>query len=245
MDTQNVEERTSTPNVDISLSLKELMEHGVHFGHRTYRWNPKMEPYIYGKKDGIYIINIEKTLELLKKALVFVEECGKKGLIPLFVCTKKQGKEIIKEEAERIGAYYVVERWLGGLLTNFSTIRTRIEKMREIERMKEEGKLDKYPKKERMKILKVYEKLQKNLGGVKEMFELPGFLFVIDPTREELAIKEANKLKIPVVALIDTDGDPEVIDYPIPGNDDAMRSIEYITKLIANSYLKGKEKSNK
>ncbi len=240
MDLQNVEGRTSIQNADIK--IEDLLQSGVHFGQRTYRWNPKMKPFIFGKREGIYIINIHKTLEYLRKAMEFAEKAGEQGLIPLFVCTKKQGKDIIKEQAERIGAHYVTERWLGGLLTNFETIKTRIEKMREIEKLKESDRFEKYPKKERQKILKLYEKLQRNLGGVREMFELPGFLYVVDPVKEDLAVKEANKLKIPIIALIDTDGNPELIDYPIPGNDDAMKSIEFITKLIAESYLKGKAK---
>jgi len=229
-------------SLNVNIKLEELLENGVHFGHRTYRWNPKMKPFIYGKKEGIYIINIQKTLEMLVKAMEFVEKAGEQGLIPLYVCTKKQGKGIIKEYAEKAGAYYVTERWLGGLLTNFETIRTRIEKMREIEKMKEDKRLEKYPKKEQQNILKVYQKLVKNLGGVREMFELPGFIYIIDPCKEELAVKEARKLKIPIIALIDTDGDPEIVDYPIPGNDDAMKSIEFITKVITESYLRGKAK---
>ncbi|MEO0271404.1 MAG: 30S ribosomal protein S2 [candidate division WOR-3 bacterium] len=236
----NAGELINTPNVNIN--IEELLQNGVHFGHRVYRWNPKMREYIYGKKEGIHIINIHKTLQKLKEALEFVEKKGSEGAIPLFVCTKKQGKEIVKEYASKAGVYYVVERWPGGLLTNFETIKTRIEKMREIEKMKEDGRLEKYPKNEKQKILKVYEKLQKNLGGVKDMFELPQFLFIIDPVKEELAVKEAKKLNIPVVALIDTDGNPEVIDYLIPGNDDAMKSIEYITRLITDAYLRGKAK---
>ncbi len=236
----NAEGLISSPNVNIK--IEELLQNGVHFGHRTYRWNPKMKPFIYGKKEGIYIINIQKTVEMLAQAMEFAEKAGEQGLIPLYVCTKKQGKEIIKEYAEKAGAYYVIERWLGGLLTNFETIRTRIEKMREIEKMKEDGRLEKYPKKEQQRILKVYQKLVKNLGGVREMFELPGFIYVIDPVKEDLAVKEAIKLKIPIIALIDTDGDPELIDYPIPGNDDAMKSIEFITRLITESYLRGKAK---
>ncbi|MEO0290061.1 MAG: 30S ribosomal protein S2 [candidate division WOR-3 bacterium] len=236
----NAGELINTPNVNIN--IEELLQNGVHFGHRVYRWNPKMREYIYGKKEGIHIINIHKTLQKLKEALEFVEKKGSEGAIPLFVCTKKQGKEIVKEYASKAGVYYVVERWPGGLLTNFETIKTRIEKMREIEKMKEDGRLEKYPKNEKQKILKVYEKLQKNLGGVKDMFELPQFLFIIDPVKEELAVKEARKLNIPVVALIDTDGNPEVIDYLIPGNDDAMKSIEYITRLITHAYLRGKAK---
>lgn len=238
MASPNAEELINTPSVNIN--IEELLQNGVHFGHRVYRWNPKMKEYIYGKKEGIHIINIKKTLQKLKDALEFVEKRGSEGATPLFVCTKKQGKEILKEYAKKAGVYYVTERWPGGLLTNFETIKTRIEKMREIEKMKEDGRLEKYPKNEQQKILKVYEKLQKNLGGVKDMFELPQLLYVIDPVREELAVKEAKKLNIPVVALIDTDGDPEIIDYPIPGNDDAMKSIEYITKLITDAYLRGK-----
>ncbi|MEO0254105.1 MAG: 30S ribosomal protein S2 [candidate division WOR-3 bacterium] len=236
----NAGELINTPNVNIN--IEELLQNGVHFGHRVYRWNPKMKEYIYGKKEGIHIINIHKTLQKLKEALEFVEKKGSEGAIPLFVCTKKQGKEIVKEYATKAGVYYVVERWPGGLLTNFETIKTRIEKMREIEKMKEDGRLEKYPKNEKQKILKVYEKLHKNLGGVKDMFELPQFLFIIDPVKEELAVKEAKKLNIPIVALIDTDGNPEIIDYPIPGNDDAMKSIEYITRLITDAYLRGKAK---
>ncbi len=234
----NGEELTSIPSVNIK--IEEFLHNGVHFGHRTYRFNPKMKPFIYGKKEGIYIINIQKTLEMLLKAMEFAEKAGEKGFTPLYVCTKKQGREIIKEYAEKAGIHYVTERWLGGLLTNFETIRTRIEKLREIEKMKEDGRLEKYPKKEQQKILKVYQKLIKNIGGVREMFELPGFIYIIDPVKEELAVKEAKKLKIPLVALVDTDGDPDLIDYPIPGNDDAIKSIEFITKLITESYLKGK-----
>ena len=226
----------------VEVSMKELLEAGVHFGHQTNRWNPKMKPYIYGKRNGIYIIDLAKTQEMLEKALLYIEEQVANGKEPIIVSTKKQAQDIIEEEAKRAGAFYVNVRWLGGLLTNFHTIRKSIEKLKEYEKMKTEGEWEKLNKKEQSKLEKVYRKLYKNLNGVKNMEELPGFLIVIDTEREKIAVLEAIKKNIPIVGVVDTNGNPEIIDYPIPGNDDAIRSIKLFASKFADAILEGRKK---
>ncbi len=229
----------STPSGE--LSLVKLLEAGVHFGHRRRRWNPKMAPYIYTERNRIHIIDLRKTLALLEEARDFLRQvAARKGYI-LFVCTKPQGREVVREEAERVGAFYIVERWPGGLLTNFDVIQGRLQYIRTIERMREDGTFDKLPKKEVVKLMKKYEKLMRIFGGIRDMDRLPDALFVVDVVREAIAIQEARKLNIPVVALVDTDGDPELVDYPIPGNDDAIRSIRLITRLVADAVLEGRQ----
>lgn len=247
MDLPKEEGLISTQNVRAleNLMKEDLLRAGVHFGHRTHKWNPKMKPYIYTKRNGYHIIDISKTFECLINACVKIKEIARKGGKFLFVCTKKQGKDIIEEEAKRCGAFYMVERWLGGTLTNFITIYGRLERMKEIERMKEDGKIDLFPKKERLKIEREYERLYKFFRGIKNMEELPQMVYIVDPVKEEIAVREANRLLIPIVALIDTNGDPEVIEYPIPGNDDAIKSISFITKIIADTIIEGTEEQMK
>ncbi|AAD35844.1 30S ribosomal protein S2 [Thermotoga maritima MSB8] len=223
------------------VTMKQLLEAGVHFGHRTRRWNPKMAPYIYTERKGIYIIDLQKTQQLLEEAYYFVREKASEGATILFVGTKKQAQGVIKAEAERCGAFYVNNRWLGGLLTNFKTIRSRIDKLIELEEMEQSGKLEELPKKEQSRIRRVLEKLRKNLGGLKEMRRLPDIIYIVDPRKEKIAVAEANKLGIPIVAIVDTNCDPDPIDYVIPGNDDAIRSIKLITSVIADAYLEGRE----
>jgi small subunit ribosomal protein S2 len=221
--------------------MKQLLEAGVHFGHRTRRWNPKMKPYIYGERKGIYIIDLQKTLKLTEEAYDFVLNKAKEGANFLFVGTKRQAQQIIEEEAKRCGAFYVNNRWLGGLLTNFETIKTRIKKLKEYEEMEENGELAKLPKKEQSVVRKRLDKLKKNLSGVKEMTDVPSVLFVIDPKKEEIAVAEANKLGLKVIGIADTNCDPDVIDYLVPGNDDAIRAIQLITSTIGNAILEGRE----
>ncbi len=229
----------STPSGE--LSLVTLLEAGVHFGHRRRRWNPKMAPYIYTERNRIHIIDLRKTLEHLERARAFLlDVAARKGYI-LFVCTKPQGKDAVREEAERAGAFYVVERWPGGLLTNFDVIQTRLQYIRTIERMREDGTFEKLPKKEVVKLMKKYEKLMRIFGGIRDMDRLPDALVVIDMVREKIAVQEARKLSIPVVALVDTDGDPELVDYPIPGNDDAIRSIRLMARLLADAIVEGRQ----
>jgi len=223
------------------VTMKQLLEAGVHFGHRTQRWNPKMKPYIYGARKGIYIIDLQKTVKLLDEAYDFVRDVASKGGTILFVGTKKQAQQVVKNEAERCGGFYVNNRWLGGLLTNFSTIQTRIQKLIELEEMEANGELDKLPKKEQSKLRKKLEKLRKNLGGVKNMKSLPDAIFIVDPRKEKIAVEEANHLKIPIVAMVDTNCDPDPIDYVIPSNDDAIRAIALIAGKIADAYLEGRE----
>ena len=225
----------------VTVTMKELLEAGVHFGHQTKRWNPKMKEYIFGKRNGIYIIDLQKTIKIFKEAIQFVIDRVKEGKEVLFVGTKKQAQEIIKQQAERSESFYVNQRWLGGLLTNFSVIRRSVEKLLELEEMKEDGRWDLLSKKEQSRMEKVYRKLSKNLGGIKNMIELPGVLFVIDAAKEQIAISEAQKLKIPIVAIVDTNGNPENIDYPIPGNDDAVRAIELFASKIADAIIEGKK----
>jgi len=222
------------------ITMRELLEAGVHFGHQTRRWNPKMAPYIFTKRNGIHIIDLAKTIPLFKTAWEYVRDEVANGATILFVGTKKQAQEIIKEQAERCGAYYINERWPGGLLTNFTTVRKSIDKLKKLERMEAEGAFEILPKKEVVKLKKRKEKLEKILGGIKEMERIPDILYIVDTVREELAVKEAKKLGIPVVAIADTNCDPDLIDYPIPGNDDAIKAINLITTKIADAVIEGK-----
>ena len=223
------------------ISMKQLLEAGVHFGHQTRRWNPKMGKYIFTERNGIYIIDLQKTVKKVEEAYKFVKEVSETGKPILFVGTKKQAQEAIKEEAERCGMFYVNERWLGGMLTNYKTIKTRINKLRELERMEEDGTFDVLPKKEVIKLRAEKEKLEKNLGGIKEMPELPGAMFVVDPRKENIAIQEAHRLGIPVVGIVDTNCDPEELDFPIPGNDDAIRAVKLITGAMATAVIEGRQ----
>lgn len=226
----------------VSVTMKELLEAGVHFGHQTKRWNPKMKDFIFGQRNGIYIIDLQKTIKIFKDALQFIRDLAENGKDVLLVGTKKQAQDIIKENSEKCESSYVNQRWLGGLLTNFDVIRGSVDKLIEMEEMKEDGRWDLLSKKEQSKLEKVYRKLSKNLGGIKGMHELPGALFVIDSTKEEIAIQEAQKLKIPIIAVVDTNGDPENIDHPIPGNDDAVRAIELFTSKVTQAIMEGKQK---
>ena len=223
------------------VSMKALLEAGVHFGHQTRRWNPKMAPYIYTERNGIYIVDLQKTVRKLEEAYSFVRELAENGQTLLFVGTKKQAQEAIKEEALRCGQYYVNARWLGGMMTNFKTMRTRVDRLNQLKTMQTDGTFDMLPKKEVMKHLGEIEKLEKYLGGVKEMKTLPGALFIVDTRKERNAIAEAHKLGIPVVAIADTNCDPDEIDYVIPGNDDAIRAIKLISSIMANAVLEGKQ----
>ncbi|HDG98927.1 MAG: 30S ribosomal protein S2 [Deltaproteobacteria bacterium] len=222
-----------------NVSMKELLEAGVHFGHQTRRWNPKMKPYIFGARNGIHIIDLQKTVRLFKVAYDFVVRTVAEGYSVLFVGTKKQAHDSIIEESERCGMFYVVNRWLGGTLTNFQTIRKSVARLKELEAMKREGGFSRYTKKEALKMEKELIKLEKNLGGIKDMDELPGALFVVDPKRESIAVREARKLKIPVVAIADTNCDPDEIDFIIPGNDDAIRAIRLFCSRIADACVEG------
>lgn len=227
-------------------SMIELLEAGVHFGHQTQRWNPKMKPYIYGARNGIYVFDLRKTSELLDKAYEVVREYAARNKNVLFVGTKKQAAEVIAEEANRAGAYYINRRWLGGMLTNFETIRGRVNKLRELEGFLSSGHAEKLPKKEIAQLNRQLAKLSKTLGGIKEMRGLPELIFVIDQKKEDIAILEANKLGIPVICLADTNADPSNVDYVIPGNDDAIRSIKLITSKLADAVIEGKQlKENK
>ena len=223
------------------VSMKQLLEAGVHFGHQTRRWNPKMAEYIYMERNGIYIIDLQKTVKKLEEAYSFVRSVSESGKSVLFVGTKKQAQDAVKEEAERVGQFYVNARWLGGMLTNFKTMRTRVDRMAQLKKMQEDGTFDMLPKKEVVKLLHEMEKLDKYLGGVKEMKKLPGALFVVDPRKEHNAISEARKLHIPIVAIVDTNCDPDEVDYVIPGNDDAIRSIRLISAAMANAVMEGRQ----
>ena len=223
------------------VSMKALLEAGVHFGHQTRRWNPKMAPYIYTERNGIYIVDLQKTVRKLEEAYSFVRELAESGQSILFVGTKKQAQEAIREEAQRCGQYFVNARWLGGMMTNFKTMRTRVERLNQLKTMQEDGTFDMLPKKEVMKHMGEIEKLEKYLGGVTEMKKLPGALFIVDTRKERNAIAEAHKLGIPVVAIADTNCDPDEIDYVIPGNDDAIRAIKLISSIMANAVLEGKQ----
>ena len=223
------------------ISMKQLLEAGVHFGHQTRRWNPKMAAYIFTERNGIYIIDLQKTVKKLEEAYFFVRDTAAAGESILFVGTKKQAQDAIKEEAERCGQFYVNARWLGGMLTNFKTMRTRINRLNQLKKMQEDGTFDLLPKKEVIKLQLEIAKLEKYLGGVKEMKKLPGAMFVVDPRKEKNAIAEARKLGIQVVAIVDTNCDPDEIDYVIPGNDDAIRAIKLISQTMANAVLEGKQ----
>jgi len=222
------------------VTMKQLLEAGVHFGHQTKRWNPKMKPYIYGARNGIYIIDLQKTVSLFKIAYDFVVDTVAQGGTLLFVGTKKQAQDAIKEEAERCGMFYVNHRWLGGTMTNFVTIRSGIERLKYLEGIKADGSIQRFPKKEAIRMEREYVKLLRNLGGIKEMEALPSAVFVIDPKKEAIAVREARKLGIPLVAIVDTNCDPDEIDYIIPGNDDAIRAIRLITSKMADACLEGK-----
>jgi len=221
-------------------SMLELLEAGVHFGHQTQRWNPKMKKYIYGERNGIYIINLQQTTTMLDKAYEAAREIASKGKNVVFVGTKKQATEIIEQEATRCNSFYINRRWLGGTLTNFETIRTRIKKLNELEELRDSGHFDRLPKKEVAVMTRQITKLNKSLGGVKKMRGMPDLLFIVDQKRELIAIKEANKLNIPIIGLVDTNCDPEDIDYVIPGNDDAIRAIKLIAGKIADAIIEGK-----
>ncbi len=221
------------------ISMKLLLEAGVHFGHQTRKWNPKMKPYIFGARNGIYIIDLQNTAKLLKEAYNFVVRTVSEGGTVLFVGTKKQAQDSIVEEAERCGMYYVNNRWLGGTLTNFQTIKKRINRLKELEDMKRDGSFSRYTKKEIMRMEKELAKLETNLGGIKNMDESPSALFLVDTRKEAIALREGQKLGIPIIAIVDTNGDPEDIDYLIPGNDDAIRSIRLLTSIIADACIEG------
>ena len=223
------------------VSMKQLLEAGIHFGHQTRRWNPKMAPYIFTERNGIYIIDLQKTVKKLEEAYNFVRDLSAEGKSVLFVGTKKQAQDSVKEEALRAGAYYVNARWLGGMLTNFTTIRRRIERLRQLRTMETDGTFDLLPKKEVIKLNLEIEKLEKFLGGIKDMKNIPGALFIVDPRKERIAVAEAKKLGIPIVAIVDTNCDPDEIDYVIPGNDDAIRAVKLISGAIANAIIEGHE----
>ena len=223
------------------ISMKQLLEAGVHFGHQTRRWNPKMAQYIFTERNGIYIIDLQKTVKKAEEAYKAMKEIAETGKPVLFVGTKKQAQEAIKEEAERCGMFYVNERWLGGMLTNHKTIQTRINKLRELERMENEGVFEVLPKKEVIKLRAEKEKLEKYLNGMKDMPELPGAMFVVDPRKENIAIQEAHRLGIPVFGIVDTNCDPEELDYAIPGNDDAIRAVKLISGAMANAIIEARQ----
>lgn len=222
------------------VTMRQMLEAGLHFGHQTRRWNPKMKPYIYGPRNGIYIINLDATMRQFKKAYNYMVDVTANGGNILFVGTKRQGQDIIAEQAERCGMYFVNHRWLGGMMTNFQTIKHSVERLKKIEAMQEDGSINRFPKKEILQMEKQRVKLNRSLGGIKNMRSLPDVLFVIDPKKEEIAVSEARKLSVPVVALTDTNCDPDGIDYLIPGNDDAIRSIKLLTSLMADAVLEGK-----
>ena len=221
------------------VSMKQLLEAGVHFGHQTRRWNPKMAQYIFTERNGIYIIDLQKTVKKLEEAYDFVRELSANGGTVLFVGTKKQAGDSIREEAERAGAYFVNARWLGGMLTNFETIRKRIRRLEQLRKMEADGTFERLPKKEVVKLELEIEKLEKYLGGIKEMNKLPAAMFVVDPRKEKIAVAEAHKLGIPVIAIVDTNCDPDEIDYVIPGNDDAIRAVNLISSAMANAIIEG------
>ncbi len=223
----------------VKINIKTLLDAGCHYGHQTRRWNPKMKPYIFGERNGIYILDLKQTIVDADKAYTFLKNLAAKGGTVLFVGTKKQAQEPVAAQAERCGMPYINNRWLGGVLTNFVTMRSRIERMTELEAMQEDGRMALLPKKEQSVLTKELEKLTRNLGGVREMKALPQALFVVDTKREEIAIREARRLKIPVVALLDTNSDPDVVDYGIPANDDAIRSVSLMCELIADAVLAG------
>ncbi len=223
------------------ISMKQLLEAGVHFGHQTRRWNPKMAPYIFTERNGIYIIDLQKTVRKIDDAYMFVRDIAMENKSILFVGTKKQAQESVEQEAKRCGMFYVNNRWLGGMLTNFRTIRTRIDRLNQIDDMERSGQLEALPKKEVIKLNHEREKLLSNLGGIREMKKLPGALFIVDPRKEHIAIAEARTLKIPIVAIVDTNCDPDEVDYVIPGNDDAIRAVKLIAGKMADAVLEGRQ----
>ena len=223
------------------ITMKQLLEAGVHFGHQTRKWNPKMARYIYAARNDIHIIDLQLTVSLIEKAYKYVVDSVKEGKTVLFVGTKKQAQDAIREEAERCGQYYVNSRWLGGTLTNFKTIRSRIDRMTKLEKMEESGEFDLLPKKEVAKLKEEMGKLQTNLNGIRNMTKLPGIMFVVDPHNEDIAVAEARKLNIPIVAITDTNCDPDLIDYVIPGNDDAIRAIKLISSVIADAVIEANQ----
>ena len=223
------------------VSMKQLLEAGVHFGHQTRRWNPKMARYIFTERNGIYIIDLQKTVKKVEEAYNFVRDVAATGAPVLFVGTKKQAQNSIKEEAQRCNMFYVNERWLGGMLTNFRTIQGRVARLKELEKMFEDGTVEQYPKKEVILMQRELEKLEKNLGGIKDMKKLPGCIFVVDSKKEEIAVNEARKLHIPVVGTVDTNCDPDLIDYPIPANDDAIRAVRLLSSKMADAVLEGRQ----
>nr|WP_307992928.1 30S ribosomal protein S2 [uncultured Niameybacter sp.] len=219
------------------ISMKQLLEAGVHFGHQTRRWNPKMKEYIFTERNGIYIIDLQKTAKKIDEAYAKIRQVGEEGGKVLFVGTKKQAQDSVKSEAERCGMYYVNQRWLGGMLTNFSTIKSRVARLKQLEEMEKDGTFEVLPKKEVIELRKEMDKLEKNLGGIKEMKQLPDLMFVVDPRKEKIAIQEAHILGIPVVAIVDTNCDPEEVDYVIPGNDDAIRAVKLIVAKMADAII--------
>ena len=223
------------------VSMKQLLEAGVHFGHQTRRWNPKMAPYIFTERNGIYIIDLQKTVRKLEEAYMFVRDLAANGETILFVGTKKQAQDSIRDEAQRAGAHFVNARWLGGMLTNFRTIQGRIKRLAQLKAMEEDGTFELLPKKEVIKLNHEIEKLEKFLGGIKDMKKLPGALFIVDPRKEKIAVSEARKLHIPIVAIVDTNCDPDDVDYVIPGNDDAIRAVKLIASTMANAILEGRQ----
>ena len=222
-------------------SMKQLLEAGVHFGHQTRRWNPKMAPYIFTERNGIYIIDLQKTVKKLEEAYMFIRDISAQGESVLFVGTKKQAGDSVKEEAIRAGAHYVNARWLGGMMTNFETIKNRIKRLEQLRKMEEDGTFALLPKKEVSKLTLEIEKLEKFLGGIKTMKKLPGALFIVDPRKEKIAVAEAKKLNIPIVAIVDTNCDPDEVDYVIPGNDDAIRAVKLIAGAMANAIIEGRQ----
>jgi small subunit ribosomal protein S2 len=223
------------------ISMKQLLEAGVHFGHQTRRWNPKMKRYIFTERNGIYIIDLQKTVKKVEEAYNFVKELSATGGNILFVGTKKQAQDSVKEEAERSGMYFINQRWLGGTLTNFETIQKRIKRLKDIEKMQEDGTFDVLPKKEVVQLKKELDRLEKFLGGIKDMKQLPDALFIIDPRKERIAVAEAHKLNIPIVGIVDTNCDPDEIDYVIPANDDAIRAVKLLTSKMADAILEAKQ----
>ena len=223
------------------VAMKQLLEAGVHFGHQTRRWDPKMAEYIFQARNGIHIIDLQKSSKKIDEAYAFLKEQAEEGKTVLFVGTKKQAQECVKEAAEKSGMYYIDQRWLGGMLTNFDTIRTRVQRLKDLEKMQEDGTFDVLPKKEVILLKKEMEKLERNLGGIKEMEEIPGVIFLVDPKKEHIAILEAKKLGIPVIGLVDTNCNPEEVDYAIPGNDDAIRAVKLITDVMANAIIEGRQ----
>jgi len=223
------------------VAMKQLLEAGVHFGHQTRRWDPKMAEYIFQARNGIHIIDLQKTSKKIDEAYAFLKEQVEEGKTVLFVGTKKQAQECVKEAAEKSGMYYIDQRWLGGMLTNFGTIRTRVQRLKDLEKMQEDGTFDVLPKKEVILLKKEMEKLERNLGGIKDMEEIPGVIFLVDPKKEHIAVLEAKKLGIPVIGLVDTNCNPEEVDYAIPGNDDAIRAVKLITDVMANAIIEGKQ----